>query len=136
MEFCACSDAEQSQKLFRVCDARFFSRMPDATRLKSTRRIRSDWTVKLSFVAIRGGAHQRNTAALRWPGDFPARQRPGTVSPGETLSFCLSSQYSCAGLTFWEYRCLLRLLQRVRAGFLRFSGEIFTRDFCARSSAG
>jgi len=31
MEFCTCSDGEQSQKLVRVCDARFFSRVPNAT---------------------------------------------------------------------------------------------------------
>jgi hypothetical protein len=87
IEICPHADGPESQELFCVRYGCFFNCLPDPTSIKSTRPARPNWAVKLTLLTIRGRAHQRDTAALRGPGHFPAWQRQrAVISPGETTA--------------------------------------------------
>jgi hypothetical protein len=93
IEICPHVDGPESEKLFCVRYACFFNCLPDATSIKSTRPARPNWAVKLTLLPIRGRAHQRDTAAPRCPGHFPARQRQRAV----TRDRCSGRRALCRG---------------------------------------
>src|SRR5215475_12494456 len=97
IEICPHAYGPESQKFFCVRYACFFNCLPDATSIESTRPARPYWAVKLTLLTIRGRASQRDTAAPRCPGNFPARQRQRAVtSPGETTADATRNACACS----------------------------------------